>query len=145
MPMGIAASAFFSVDQSHTWKSFASRYSGLSRSTSGDVRLNTWMALVRGLGASAVAAALVIFAFAAQAQQKAPEKAEPAAKTEKKVKPKSACNAIADETACKADATCAWVAALMDKTTGKQKRKAYCKTKPKPPVKKAKDKEPAKK
>ena len=32
----------------------------------------------------------------------------------------------------------------MDNQTGKQKRKAYCKTKPKPPVKKN-DKEPAKK
>jgi hypothetical protein len=87
---------------------------------------------------SAVAAmALAMFAFAAHAQQKAPEKATPAAK------PKSVCNAIADEAACKANATCTWIAALMDKQTGKQKRKAYCKTKPKPPVKKTK--EPAKK
>jgi hypothetical protein len=31
------------------------------------------------------------------------------------------------------------VAALTDSKTGKQKRKAYCKTKPKPPAKKAKD------
>ena len=83
-----------------------------------------------------------------QHRQKAPDKAAPAApaaKAEKKpAKPKSACNAKADEAACKADATCAWVAALMDKTTGKQKRKAYCKTKPKPPAKK-KAAEPAKK
>jgi len=49
-----------------------------------------------------------------------------------KAKPKSACNAIKDEAACKADATCTWVAALMDKATGKQKRRAYCKSKPKP-------------
>ena len=81
------------------------------------------------------ATALAMFAFAADAQQKAPEKAEPATKT----KPKSACNAIADEAACKANATCTWIAAVMDKQTGKQKRKAYCKTKPTPPVKKPKD------
>jgi hypothetical protein len=101
---------------------------------------------MRGLGASAAAAALVMFAFTAHAQQKAPEKAAPApaAKTEKKAKAKSACNAITEEAACKADQTCSWVAALMDKTTGKQKRKAYCRTKPKPPAKK-KTSEPAKK
>jgi hypothetical protein len=86
---------------------------------------------------SAVAAtALATFAFSADAQ-KAPEKAAPAAKA------KSVCNAIAEEAACKANATCTWIAAVMDKQTGKQKRKAYCKTKPKPPVKKTK--EPAKK
>ena len=87
----------------------------------------------------AVLAAALLFALGAtaQAQQKAPEKAAPAAKTEKKdAKPKSECNAITDETACKANAACAWVAALMDKSTGKQKRKAYCRTKPKPPAKK---------
>jgi hypothetical protein len=87
-----------------------------------------------------------VFAFTAHAQQKAPEKAEPAAKAEKKAKPKSACNALTEEAACKANATCAWVAALKDAKTGKQKRKAYCRTKPKPPAKKTtKDKEPAKK
>lgn len=91
------------------------------------------------LRALAAIATLMLFAFAANAQQKAPEKAEPATKT----KPKSACNAIADEAACKANATCTWIAAVMDKQTGKQKRKAYCKSKPKPPVKKTK--EPAKK
>jgi hypothetical protein len=101
--------------------------------------------LILGMGASAAAAALLMFAFTAHAQQKAPEKAAPApaAKAEKKAKAKSACNSITEEAACKADQTCSWVAALMDKTTGKQKRKAYCRTKPKPPVKKAS--EPAKK
>jgi hypothetical protein len=93
----------------------------------------------RVLRASAAIATLMLFACAANAQQKAPEKAEPAAKT----KPKSACNAIADEAACKTNATCTWIAAVMDKQSGKQKRKAYCKTKPRPPVKKTK--EPAKK
>jgi hypothetical protein len=101
------------------------------------------------LGAAVAGLALLALGATAQAQQKAPDKAAPtapAAKAEKKpvVKAKSACNAITEETACKADATCSWVAALMDKTTGKQKRKAYCKTKPKPPAKK-KTTEPAKK
>ena len=77
------------------------------------------------LGALA-AAAVVSLSVAADAQDKA--------------KPKSACNAIKEETACKADATCTWIAALMDQKTGKQKRRAYCKSKPKP-----KTKEPAKK
>ena len=87
----------------------------------------------------AVAAAVVLaLGVAAQAQEK---KAEPAAKT---AKPKSVCNAITEEAACKANATCTWIAALMDKQSGKQKRKAYCKSKPKPPVKKT-TKEPAKK
>jgi hypothetical protein len=88
-----------------------------------------------------------MFAFAAEAQQKAPEKAAPAPAAKpaaKTPKAKSACNAMTEEAACKADATCSWVAALMDKTTGKQKRKAYCRTKPKPPAKK-KATEPAKK
>jgi hypothetical protein len=90
------------------------------------------------LGTLAVAALMIGVAAQAQAQEK---KAEPAAKT---AKPKSVCNSITEEAACKANATCAWVAALMDAKTGKQKRKAYCRTKPKPPTKK-KDKEPAKK
>jgi hypothetical protein len=93
------------------------------------------------IGASAAIAVLALFAAGAQAQQKAPEKAAPAAKAAPK--PKSACNAKTDETACKADATCSWVAALMDAKTGKQKRKAYCRTKSKPPAKKTK--EPVKK
>ena len=99
--------------------------------------------MVRGYawGLSAAAAmALAMFAFTADAQ-KAPEKTEPVAKA--KVKAKSVCNSITEEAACKANATCAWVAALMDAKTGKQKRKAYCKTKPKAAVKKTP--EPAKK
>jgi predicted small secreted protein len=78
-----------------------------------------------GLGVLA-AAAVVCLSVVAGAQDKA--------------KPKSACNAIKEETACKADQTCSWVAALKDEKTGKQKRRAYCKSKPKP-----KTKEPAKK
>jgi hypothetical protein len=78
-----------------------------------------------GLGALA-AAAVVSLSVVADAQDKA--------------KPKSACNTIKEEAACKADATCTWIAALTDQKTGKQKRKAYCRSKPKP-----KAKEPAKK
>lgn len=103
--------------------------------------------MARILSATAAAAVLLVAAYSADAQTtKAPEKAAPApAKTEKKApKAKSACNAIAEEAPCKADATCTWIAALMDAKTNKQKRKAYCKTKPKPPAKKA-AKEPAKK
>jgi hypothetical protein len=78
----------------------------------------------------------LLLAAAAQAQQKAPE--APAAKAPA-AKSKSACNQITDEAKCRADTTCSWIAALTDSKTGKQKRKAYCKTKPKPPAKKAKD------
>jgi hypothetical protein len=61
-----------------------------------------------------------------------------------KAKPKSACNAIKEEAACKADTTCTWIAALVDQKTGKQKRRAYCKTKPKPKAKDPKAKDPKK-
>lgn len=46
---------------------------------------------------------------------------------------------LGDEAKGKAEATCSWIAALTDSKTGKQKRKAYCRTKSKPPAKKAKD------
>ena len=75
------------------------------------------MKTVLRFGLGALAAAALTLGVAAQAQEK---KAEP--------KAKSACNAKTDEAACKADATCTWVAALMDAKTGKQKRKAYCRT-----------------
>ena len=89
-----------------------------------------------GLQACILAAALLI-AAAAQAQQKAPQTA--ASKAAPKAAAKSACNQISDEAKCKAETTCSWIAALTDSKTGKQKRKAYCRTKSKPPAKKAKD------
>jgi len=46
----------------------------------------------------------------------------------KKPVTKSACNAITEETACKANTSCRWIAAIMDEKTGKPKRKAYCRT-----------------
>lgn len=59
---------------------------------------------------------------------------------EKKSPPKvkSKCNSITEETACKADTTCTWIAASVDSKTGKQKRKAYCKTKSTPKKKEEK-------
>jgi hypothetical protein len=95
------------------------------------------------------AAAVMTLSLSAEAQ-KAPEKAEPKApaakaeKAEKKVKPKSACNALTEEKACTDNASCQWIKALVDKGTGKQKRKAYCRTKSKTAAKK-KTSEPAKK
>ena len=86
-------------------------------------------------------AAAALLSAAAQAQ-KAPESAAPPPKAAPaktpQTKVKSACNQISDEAKCKADATCSWIAALSDSKTGKQKRKAYCKSKPKPSAKKAK-------
>ena len=76
----------------------------------------------------ATAAVFATFAGMADAQQKKTTAA----------KPKSKCNAITEETACKADATCIWVPAATNAKTGKE-RKAYCKTKP-TPKKKADDK-----
>jgi hypothetical protein len=69
------------------------------------------------LGASAAMAVLFVGASGI---------AQDAAK--KPGKTKSACNAITEETACKANDACRWVAAIMDEKTGKQKRKAYCRT-----------------
>ena len=69
------------------------------------------------LGASAAVAVLLVGASAI---------AQEAAK--KPGKTKSACNAITEETACKANTSCRWIAAIMDEKTGKQKRKAYCRT-----------------
>ena len=78
----------------------------------------------KGLIAVASAAVLVTLGTIAGAQEK---KAAP--------KAKSKCNAITEETACKADATCSWIGATTNAKTGKT-RKAYCKTKPAPAKKK---------
>lgn len=86
--------------------------------------------LSKGLIAVASAAVLVTLGTIAGAQEK---KAVP--------KAKSKCNAITEETACKADATCIWIGATTNAKTGKQ-RKAYCKTKS---VAKKKATDPAKK
>jgi hypothetical protein len=91
-------------------------------------------AIGRLLGAS-VAAAVLLLGVASYAQTTEPAK--------KPAKTKSVCNAITEETACKSNDTCRWVAALMDAKTGKQKRKAYCRTQGKSAKKKST--EPAKK
>jgi len=71
----------------------------------------------RLLGVSAAATLLLAGVCAAQD-----------ATTKKPGKAKSACNAINEETACKANDACRWIAAIMDEKTGKEKRKAYCRT-----------------
>ncbi len=75
-----------------------------------------------GLGALA-AVTLLAFGVTAIAQEKKPLKSGPA------------CNAISTQATCEARGDCQWVAASMDKD-GKQKRKAYCRAKPKEPDKK---------
>jgi hypothetical protein len=74
-------------------------------------------AIAKLLGASA--AVVVVFLGASGMAQDA---------TKKPGKTKSACNAITEETACKAKDSCRWIAAIMDEKTGKPKRKAYCRT-----------------
>ncbi len=60
-----------------------------------------------------------------------------AAEKKKEAAPKAAaCNTIKDEKACEARQDCTWVAAVTDAKTGKQKRRAYCRAKPKAPAKK---------
>ena len=84
-------------------------------------------ALIKTLEISAATAVLALFAYAAQAQ--APKPKEPAKKP-------PACNSLKDESACKARTDCQWVSAVVDEKTKKEKRKAYCRTAPKPPAKK---------
>ena len=82
--------------------------------------------LVKTLGISAAAVALVLFGYAAQAQ--APKKEEPKAAT----KPPSPCKGL-DETACKAKTECQWI------VPKKGKQKPYCKLKPTPKKKDSKE------
>ena len=76
-------------------------------------------AIGRLLGASA-ATAMLLVGVTAYAQTTEPAK--------KPAKTKSVCNGLTEETACKANDTCRWIAASVDAKTGKQKRKAYCRT-----------------
>jgi hypothetical protein len=84
------------------------------------------------LAASAVALVTLAIAFgsASAAEKK---------KAEAQKKP-PACNSLTDEKACEARDDCTWVSAVIDAKTKKQKRKAYCRTKPKPPAKKKTEK-----
>jgi len=80
------------------------------------------------------AAALLLSAFAYGGVSAAEKKKEAA-------KAPPACNSLKDEKACEARDDCTWVAAVTDAKTGKQKRRAYCRAKPKAPA----SKPPAKK
>jgi hypothetical protein len=75
------------------------------------------------------AAALVLSAFA-YGGVSAAEKAKEVAKRP------PACNSVKEEKGCEAREDCTWVAAVTDAKTGKQKRRAYCRAKPKAPAKK---------
>jgi hypothetical protein len=56
----------------------------------------------------------------------------------KKAEPKPpTCNSLKEEAACEAREDCTWVAAVVDSKSGKERRKAYCRAKPKAPAKKA--------
>jgi len=75
----------------------------------------------RGLGLSAAAviiAALVYGGVSAQERRTAEAKA-------------AACNSLKDESACGGREDCSWVAASVDPKTNKEKRRAYCRSKPK--------------
>lgn len=88
--------------------------------------------LLKAVGASAAAITLALFAYGAQAQQKAPDKGKaPAA-------PKvAACNTIKAQAGCEARKDdCNWVAESKDAKTGKVKAKAYCRANPKTTAKK---------
>jgi hypothetical protein len=76
------------------------------------------------------AAALVLSAFAYGDVSAAEKKKEAAAKRP------PACNSLKDETACTPRDDCTWVDAVKDAKSGKQKRRAYCRAKPKAPAKK---------
>jgi hypothetical protein len=86
------------------------------------------MRVIAGSLAALAGAAVLVVAANAYGQE--------AAKKPVQAKAKSACNALTEETACKANETCRWIAAVMDAKTGKQKRKAYCRTQAKSTAKK---------
>ena len=75
------------------------------------------------------AAARVLSAFA-YGDVSAAEKSKEVAKRP------PACNSLKEESACTPREDCTWVDAVKDAKTGKQKRRAYCRAKPKAPAKK---------
>jgi hypothetical protein len=77
---------------------------------------------VLGLSAVAMIAAALAHGGALAATKKKSETPSPTG---------TACRTITDEAGCKARSECGWVSASIDKKTNKQKRKAYCRTKPK--------------
>jgi len=78
-------------------------------------------AVHRGVGLSAAAliiAALVYGGVSAQERRTAEAKA-------------AACNSLKDESACGGREDCSWITASVDHKTNKEKRRAYCRSKPK--------------
>jgi hypothetical protein len=71
------------------------------------------------------AAALILSAFAYGGVSIAAEKKKEAAKRP------PACNSLKVEADCTARDDCTWVDAVVDKKSGKEKRRAYCRAKPK--------------
>ena len=81
--------------------------------------MSNW--LYRSLVVSAAAIVIAAFAYSGvSAEEK--KKSEPTP---------AACKSEKDQTACTARSDCSWVAASIDSKTNKEKRKAYCRTKPK--------------
>ena len=73
----------------------------------------------------AIGAAAIVFAALAYGGVSAEEK-------KKAAEPKpAACKTLTADADCTARNDCSWVQASVDKKTGKEKRKAYCRTKPK--------------
>jgi hypothetical protein len=78
-------------------------------------------AVQRGLGLSAAVLFIAAFVYggvSAQERRTAEAKA-------------AACNSLKDESACGGREDCSWVAASVDPKTNKEKRRAYCRSKPK--------------
>jgi hypothetical protein len=78
--------------------------------------------LYKLLGVSAVAIVLAAMSYGAGTA---------AEKEKKKAETPPACKSLKVEADCKAREDCSWVAASIDKKTGKEKRRAYCRSKPK--------------
>ncbi len=96
--------------------------------------------LEKSLGLSAVAVIVASLAYGGvHAAEKAKKKAEPTATTPAPTTTTAAprCNSLTAENDCKAREDCTWIAASIDAKTQKQKRKAYCRSKPKKGGKKA--------
>ena len=78
-------------------------------------------AVQRGLGLSAVVLFIAAFVYGGvSAQERRTAEAKPAA-----------CNSLKDESACGGREDCSWIAASVDPKTNKEKRRAYCRSKPK--------------
>jgi hypothetical protein len=81
------------------------------------------------LSVAAFVATALVFSATAPAQE-APKATKE--KTVKKAAAKqAACNSLKEESGCSAREDCTWVDAVMDKKSGKEKRRAYCRAKPK--------------